>query len=95
MKEIFNNLIVGEILYTTNRGTQYLLLEVLANNSIRYKINQEAKTLPIATIIAAIQDAENGIEINRKWYLNYNEQEAKSRPCNLSVLNNLIERFDL
>jgi hypothetical protein len=95
MEEILNNLFVGEVLYITNLGTQYILHEVLVDNSLRYNINQETKTLPIATIIAAFQAAENGIEINSQWYSNYNEQEARSRPCNLSVLKNLIQRIDL
>ena len=50
MDEILNNLLVGEILYTTSNGTQYLYMGRNNNFGIVYSINQEQKTLPFNTI---------------------------------------------
>jgi hypothetical protein len=41
MDEILNNLLVGEILYTTSNGTQYLYMGRNNNFGIVYSINQE------------------------------------------------------
>jgi hypothetical protein len=92
MDEILNNLLVGEILYTTSRGTQYLFMGRNNNLGVVYSINQEQKTLPYNTISAALRAFNLGEEINAQWYSNYNHHEYESRPCNLSVLNELLAR---
>lgn len=93
MDEILNNLLVGEILYTTSNGTQYLYMGRNNNFGVVYSINQEQKTLPLNTINAAFEAFNLGEEINAQWYANYNLHEYESRPCNLSVLNELLARI--
>lgn len=93
MEEILNNLLVGEILYTTANGTQYLFIERNNNFGVIYSINQEQKTLPLNTINAAFEAFNIGEEINAQWYINYNQHEYETRPCNLSVLNELLARI--
>jgi hypothetical protein len=86
-------LLVGEILYTTANGTQYLFIGLNNNFGVIYSINQEQKTLPLNTINAAFEAFNIGAEINAQWYINYNQHEYKTRPCNLSVLNELLARI--
>jgi hypothetical protein len=93
MDEILNNLFVGEILYTTSHGTQYLYTGRNNNLGVVYSINQKQKTLPLNTINDAFEAFNFGVEINAQWYTNYNQHEYKSRPCNLSVLNELLARI--
>lgn len=93
MDEIIDNLLVGEILYTTSNGTQYLYLSRNDNFGVVYSINHEQKTLPMNTINAAFEAFNLGEDINAQWYKNYNQNEYKSRPCNLSVLNELLARI--
>ena len=93
MDEILNDLVVGEILYTTSNGIRYLLINRNDNFDVVYSINQEQKTLPLNTINDAFEAFNLGIEINAQWYRNYNLQEYQSRPCNLSVLKELLARI--
>ena len=92
MKKILNNLIEGECLYETSKGTQYLFIRKSKDKGIVYSINQNSKTLPFVTINKAFQDNKKKV-INSDWYRKFNEKEYKSRPCNLSVLRKLLERF--
>lgn len=93
MDEILNNLLDGEVLYTTSNGTQYLYMGRNNNFDIVYSINQEQKTLPLNTINTAFEALNLGVEIDSQWYNNYNHSEYESRPCNLSVLNELLNRI--
>lgn len=93
MEEILNNLVVGEILYVTAYGTQYLFIERSHDLGVTYSINQEQKTLALNTINAALEAFNNGEEINIQWYLDFNEHEYRTRPCNLSVLSELLNRI--
>jgi hypothetical protein len=93
MDEILNNLLYGEVLYTTSNGTQYLYMGRSNNFGIVYSINQEQKTLPLNTINAAFEAFNLGEEIDAQWYTNYNQYVYESRPCNLSVLNELLNRI--
>lgn len=93
MEEILNNLVIGEILYVTANGTQYLYIQRSYDFGIIYSINQERKTLPRNTINAALEAFNNGEEINAQWYINYNQHEYETRGCNLSVLNELLARI--
>ena len=90
-EKILNNLEVGEILYTTNRGTNYKFIKLKEDCSVVYSIKNWRKNLPIKTIKAAIKATNNNLEINSKWYKNFNTKEYLSRPCNLKVLQNLIK----
>ncbi len=92
MEEILNNLIVGEILHTTSRKTNYLFTRRSNDLGIIYSINQNTKTLPLQTINMAFNASNNGEEINARWYKNFNTQEYKSRGCNLQVLRKLLNR---
>ncbi len=92
MEEILNNLIVGETLYTTALGTNYLFIERSNDGGVIYSINIERKILPLNTINTAFNDSLNGIEINAQWYINYNQHEYETRGCNLSVLSELLSR---
>jgi hypothetical protein len=94
MNEILNSLQVGEILYTTSRGTNYFYRGRSTDFGVKYSINQSQKTLPLLTINAAFNDFLNGIEINSNWYRNFNTQEYQTRSCNLSVLRNLLVRLN-
>ncbi len=94
MEEILNNLNIGETLHTTSLGTNYIFIGRSNDLGVRYSINQEQKTLPINTINAAFNDFINGSEINSQWYLNYNQNEFETRPCNLSVLLELLSRVN-
>ena len=93
MEEILNNLQVGDILYVTTNGIQYLFIRRSHDLGVIYSINQEQKTLPLNTINAAFEAFSNGEEINAQWYINYNQHEYGTRGCNLSVLRNLLERI--
>lgn len=92
MEEILANLNIGETLHTTSFGTNYLFIGRSNDFGVTYSINQEQKTLPINTINTAFIDFINGTEINSEWYINYNRQEFETRPCNLSVLLELLSR---
>lgn len=94
MHEVLNNLEIGSVLHVTNNGTHYLYLRRANDNGVIYSINLEEKTLPLNTIMTALHDFNNGSEINAQWYDHYNHQEFVSRPCNLSVLLNLLERVN-
>ena len=93
MEEILNNLFVGELLYTTANGTQYLFIERSNDFGVTYSINQNQKTLPLNTINTALEAFNTGEEINAQWYINYNQNEYNTRPCNLSVLRELLNRI--
>lgn len=93
MDEILNNLIIGETLYTTRRGINYLYLGRSNDLGIKYSIKQSQKTLPLATINAAFNAFVNGIEINPQWYSNFNDREFSTRSCNLVVLRSLLMRI--
>lgn len=93
MEEILNNLLVGETLYTTGYGIQYLYIRQNNNFGVIYSINHTQKTLPLNTINAAFEAFNNGEEINALWYINYNRYEYETRPCNFSVLNALLNRI--
>lgn len=92
MDEILDGLLEGETLYTTSNGTNYRYVGRDQNLGIIYSINQNQKTLPLNTLRAAIDSFNDGDIINRQWYLNFNHNEYESRPCNLSVLNALLDR---
>lgn len=93
MEEILNNLHVGEILYVTANGTHYLFNGQDNNFGVTYFINENQKTLPLNTINAALESFNLGEEINAQWYINYNQHEYETRPCNLSVLKALLQRL--
>jgi hypothetical protein len=94
MIEFLNNLLVNEILFTTNRGTTYRFIKMSNDGGVVYSINSSRKTLPLRTILQALNDYRNGEMIDRAWYRNYNEIELRNRGCNVGVLINLIERFN-
>ena len=94
MRNLLNNLRFNQVLYTTNRDTTYNFIRIANDVGIVYSINNNRKTLPLHTILTALNDSNNGIIINRAWYRNFNEEESRSRGCNLGVLRNLIERFN-
>ncbi len=93
MEEILNNLVVGEILYVTANGTQYLFIRRSNDFGVIYSINHVQKTLPLNTINAAFEAFNNHVIINAQWYTNYNQHEYETRRCNLSVLRNLLARI--
>ena len=93
MEDILNNLELDEILYVTSRDTEYRFIGRKNNFGVTYSINLGRKTLPLITINDALEDFNNHIEINAQWYKNYNQQEYKTRSCNLSVLRNLLKRL--
>jgi hypothetical protein len=86
-------LLIGETLYTTENGTEYLFIGPDNKFGVTYSINQERKILPLNTIYTAFSDFNNGEEINAQWYINYNRHEYETRPCNFSVLNALLNRI--
>lgn len=94
MEEISNNLSVNDVLYTTRKGTQYLLIRLDNNFGVTYSIKKGQKTLPLNTINAAFEAFQIGEKINAQWYINYNKHEYKTRGCNLSVLNGLLSRIN-
>ena len=94
MTTLINNLQFNQNLYITNRGTNYNFIRIANDGGIVYSINNNRKTLPLHTILTALNDSNNGININRTWYRNFNEAESRSRGCNLGVLRNLIEMFN-
>lgn len=93
MDEIINGLHIHEVLYVTREGTPYKLIKILPDNSISYSIKANSKTLAYATIKAAAIAALDGIAIDAAWYANYSLHEYISRPCNLKVLQELINRL--
>jgi len=93
MEEILNRLVIGEILHTTLHGTNYTFIERSNDFGVTYAINQEQKTLPLNTINAAFIDFNMQVDINAQWYINYNRHEYETRPCNLSVLCELLSRI--
>ncbi len=93
MEEILDNLYVDEILHVTSRKTHYLYHCRTFNGGIKYSINQNSKILPLATILTSLNDTNNGVMINAGWYRNYNAQEYRNNPCNLSVLKGLLNRL--
>ncbi len=94
MKELLNNLNVGDKLYKTSKGTYYLFRKKSLDGGISYSINKAQKTLPLETINKAVNDKNlNNIEkrgVLRTWYKDYNPRELTNNPCNVSVLKNLI-----
>lgn len=92
MNQILNNLFVGEVLYRTSRGTNYTYAGRDRNQGVKYNINTTTKTLPLNTIIRALVDFQLGVNINSTWYRNFNQQEYRTRSCNLSVLRSLLDR---
>ena len=94
MRNLLHNLQFNQNLYITNRGTNYNFIRIANDGGIVYSININRKTLPLDTILTALNDSNNGIIINRSWYRNFNEVESGSRGCNLGVLRNLIEMFN-
>ena len=91
MIDLINNLQLNEELYRTNRGAIYNFIRISRDGGIVYSINNNnRKTLPLITILTALNDSNNGIVINRAWYRNFNELESRTRGCNLGVLRNLI-----
>jgi hypothetical protein len=93
MNEIFSNLVPGEKLHQTSKGTQYRFIGRCRNEGVIYSIKKWRKTLKLETIIAAKLDFDNEIIINAQWYKKYNVKEYKNNPCNLSVLKNLLRRI--
>ena len=93
VEEILNNLRKGEVLYITKKNVNYLFIRRSSDGGVIYSVNDNTKTLPFITINAAIEAHNNGIEINKLWYHNFNAIESKTRTCNLQVLINLIERM--
>ncbi len=85
---------LNQNLYITNRGTNYNFIRIANDGGIVYSINNNRKTLPLHTILTALNDSNNGEIINRTWYRNFNETESRSRGCNLGVLINLINRYN-
>lgn len=83
----------GSIVYITKRGTKYFAKSFDKNYGLTYFINQSSKNIPIETITTAYEHHKNGIEINAKWYKNFNKIEYASRPCNLSVLNYVLKNY--
>ncbi len=94
MEEILNNLNVGDTLYTTARGTNYLFISRSYDGGVKYSINLNPKILPLNTINTAVNDSLNNIVINTQWYRNYNPNEYRTRPCNLSILRELLNLFN-
>ena len=95
MRNLLNNLRFNQVLYTTNRAINYNFIRIANDGGIVYTINNNRKTLPLNTIMTALNDSNNGIIINRAWYRNFNEAESRSRGCNLGILRNLIQRFNV
>jgi hypothetical protein len=93
MEEILNNLVIGEVLHVTANGTEYLFIGRSDDLGIVYSINQEQKTLPLNTINSAFISNNFGQEIDAQWYINFNQHEYSTRPCNLSVLRELLARI--
>ncbi len=93
MVDILNNLNKGEALYVTSKKTQYLYIGRSSDFGVKYSIKNNQKTLPLNTINAAIVSINNGEEINRTWYDEFNPHESKTRGCNLQVLKKLIQRL--
>lgn len=90
---MLNNLNIGDVLYTTNRNTQYLFIGRDQDLGVIYSITNNRKTLPFDTINAAIIANNNGENINRQWYRDYNQHEYSTRPCNFSILKALLNRM--
>lgn len=95
MKDIIQTLQIGQVLYTTKNGVEYKLLEIFSDSSLKYSINKEIHSLPIATINVAYEARKNNIKIDRLWYNNFNLKESTTRPCNLCVLRNLLNKVSL
>lgn len=81
------------IIYITSKGTQYKITDISPDKGITYSINSYTKNIPINTIIKAYTDKQKGLSINRKWYNDYNKKESTSRPCNLSMLNTILNKL--
>ena len=94
MIDFLNSLTPETALYRTRRGTIYRFIKLSNDGGIVYSINTSRKTLPLITILQALNDYRNGVMIDRAWYINYNETELRNRGCNVGVLRNLIERFN-
>ncbi len=93
VEEILNNLRKAEVLYITKKNVNYYFIRRSYDGGVMYSINDNTKTLPFNTINAAIEAQNNGIEINKLWYHNFNPIESKTRTSNLQVLIKLIERM--
>ncbi len=93
MEEILNNIVQGEVLHITNHGTSYVFLSRSDDGGVVYSINKSRKTLPRLTIDSAEVDYRNSKPIDRNWYKNFNKKEYETRPCNFSVLKNLLNRL--
>ena len=94
MLNYLRTLLPNEILYTTSRAINYRFISRDNYGGIVYSINNNRKTLPLITILTALNDSNNGIVINRAWYRNFDELESRTRGCNLLVFTNLINRYN-
>jgi hypothetical protein len=88
-----NNLFVGEVLHITANRTEYLFIGRSDDLGIVYLINEEQKTCPLNTINSAFMSYNIGDELNAQWYINYSQHEYETRPCNLSVILELLNRI--
>jgi hypothetical protein len=93
MEELLNTLNFGDVLYITANQVRYFFISRSLDGGVTYSINNSRKTLPLITINAAIEAQNNGNEINRFWYQNFNLLESKTRGCNLQVLKELLQRL--
>ena len=68
----------------------YLFIARSENGDVLYSINNECKNLPISTINSSLITRNNNQVINIAWYKDFNTLEYNSRPCNLKVLQELL-----
>ena len=91
--EILTSLENGDILHTTRDGINYLFVGISNCGHIIYTIGNEQKYLPILTVNKALEEFNSNKFIDANWYKKFNKPEYETRPCNLSVLKNLIKRI--
>jgi len=93
MEKLLNTLNEGDVLYITANQVKYFFISRSSDGGVTYSINNSRKILPLTTINAAIEEKNNGNEINRFWYQNFNLLESETRGCNLQVLKELLNRL--
>ena len=88
------NLVEGDVVYTTSEGTSYMFKGWSKDGSLKYSINNGFKYIPKRTLMGCKQASIHGI-FNLTWFKEYYANEYASRPCNLKVIEQLIENYSV
>jgi hypothetical protein len=93
IKIILDTLNIGDVLYTTEKGTHYIYLGTNHHqDAIKYQVNKNIKYIPFDTLTKAETVFSNGLPINRRWYRHYNRYELNKAPSNIYIIRSLLQK---